>query len=306
MWRRGPGKRQERGVALVLVIWAIGVLAFTAAQLSIASRLSYSETHSERDLLTIEYLFEGAIRRATSDWDTGIASKAGDIYTCSLPQGMLSFKVVPANARVSLNASSERTLSELLQALGADQALADQYAAAIVDYRDADSLAQPGGAEQVAYRSAGRDHTPKNAPLDSGIELHYIPGLSTQMIERLRDETSAQNHNPSIDLNYASDIAKDIVSSAARSTSRSETGRTSNRDVRPRLASQTLGAGPIIIVSSVSLGSLRRSVEVTLGRRSNVTRERRLLEYRPIYHYHLPHRITSPRSECFIDTLSED
>lgn len=299
MKRNFASNRQERGVALVLVIWAIGVLAFIASQVSVASRLSYSETNTAHDGILLDIMIEGAILRAVAHWDNGLASRSGEASTCAHPSGFITHRITPANARISLNASSEETITELLQRLGANANDAKRFAAALADYRDTDSTPRLFGAERLNYRSLGLEHEPKNAPLSSSVELHYVPGLSSEMIERLRDFVSAQNHNPSLNFNYASPLVREIVSARSTTSSDRQSRRRSNRKPITRMADRSLGAGPTVLVVTVSIGSMTRTVEATLGSQSSVNGRRHVVEYRPIHHYHLNHSGHEPADPCF-------
>ena len=59
-------------------------------------------------------------------------------------------------ARIDLNAASFELLQAFFEALGEPRAVATRLAAAVIDWRDADSLGQPaGGAEDADYAAAG-------------------------------------------------------------------------------------------------------------------------------------------------------
>lgn len=65
------------------------------------------------------------------------------------------------NGKINLNLADVALLSAFLKALGEDEAQARQLAGAIVDWRDEDSLLQPGGgAEAPDYAAAGLPYGP--------------------------------------------------------------------------------------------------------------------------------------------------
>src|SRR3546814_5898664 len=61
---------------------------------------------------------------------------------------------------------------------GADEATADRVAAAITDWRDADDLRRPQGAEWQDYAAAGSRYRPRNGPFVALGELRAVAGMT--------------------------------------------------------------------------------------------------------------------------------
>src|SRR3546814_16801372 len=61
---------------------------------------------------------------------------------------------------------------------GADEAKADRVAAAITDWRDADDLRRPQGAEWQDHAAAGSRYRPRNGPFVALGELRAVAGMT--------------------------------------------------------------------------------------------------------------------------------
>ena len=88
-------------------------------------------------------------------------------------------------ARLHLNRASPTELQRFLAALPMDAAEADRLAQRITDWRDADELAQPNGAERETYRRAGARVVPRNGEFRSVRELGDVLGVTPRLLERI-------------------------------------------------------------------------------------------------------------------------
>ena len=90
-------------------------------------------------------------------------------------------RVTSESGRIDINAASPELLARLMQAAGADEALARQIAAATVDFRDSDQEPSPDGAEDTDYQALGA----KDAPFALPEELMRVPGMTADLYERV-------------------------------------------------------------------------------------------------------------------------
>ena len=82
---------------------------------------------------------------------------------------------VDESAQIDLNTAPDPLLKGLLQNVGGlDPDDAQQVLEAILDWRDADELRRPNGAEAADYRAAGSKQVPTNAPFESVGELRRV------------------------------------------------------------------------------------------------------------------------------------
>ena len=93
----------------------------------------------------------------------------------------------------------------MLQSIGGlEAAAADAALAAIQDWRDADDLKRPNGAEEADYRAAGKTYKPANAPFDTVGELARVLGVTPGLVARIADSVTVYAKQPGINTATAS------------------------------------------------------------------------------------------------------
>ncbi|MFM9938948.1 MAG: general secretion pathway protein GspK [Hyphomicrobiaceae bacterium] len=188
----GPGDRaagSERGFSLLLALWALSLLAFLAITISQSSGRHARHVRLAQDLARAEAAANAGVSLAILDLMAGREDGSwrrrfppgGLPHACQLEDTItLAIAVEDDAGKVDLNAASERLLTTLLAGTGIDLARARRLAAAIADYRDADDVRRPDGAEANDYRDAGLARPPKNAPFEAVDELHLVLGFSRE------------------------------------------------------------------------------------------------------------------------------
>ena len=78
---------------------------------------------------------------------------------------------------MNVNFAEPRLLAALFAGVGVSGEDAVRYGDRIADYRDGDDEPGGGGAEREEYLAAGLAHGPKNAALDSLLELNRVLGI---------------------------------------------------------------------------------------------------------------------------------
>jgi len=109
----------------------------------------------------------------------------GRVYQWRFADVQISLRLVDAAGQVDLNASDTPLLAALIRDAGVSAPRADALAAAIADWRDADELARPQGAEHTHYRAAGLAYGPRNAPFESVAEVQGVLGMDAELYARL-------------------------------------------------------------------------------------------------------------------------
>ncbi len=178
-----------RGAALILVLWLLVLLTAVVGGFAQSARIESLQAHQLRASVVarqaaragVEYavlrmLYPDTQRRWVPD---------GRKYALTLGDAQLEIHVIDESGKVDLNSASPVLLSKLLLALGVKQPRAQNIAAAIVDFRDADDLITPGGAESSDYSSAGLAYGPKNLAFESVSELQRVLGMDFALYQKL-------------------------------------------------------------------------------------------------------------------------
>jgi general secretion pathway protein K len=90
----------------------------------------------------------------------------------------LEIGISDESGKIDLNAAPASLLAGLFKALEVPDAEAMALADAIVDWRDADPLRSPNGAERDDYAAAGKPYGPANAPFQSVAQLRQVLGMN--------------------------------------------------------------------------------------------------------------------------------
>jgi general secretion pathway protein K len=182
----GTPNRRERGVALLIVLWALIPLSVLFLTLSATAR---SEAQAAADLRTasvLEAAADGAIHTAIFGLlSQGGASAAAPASVIQAARAGVTVETAALSGYVNPNTASPELLQALLARLGADPASAKQVAAAIVDWRTPGQRAGAPGAKSVEYRRAGLDYGPPGAPFESFDELGLVRGMNPALLAAL-------------------------------------------------------------------------------------------------------------------------
>ncbi len=169
----GTPNRRERGVALLIVLWALIPLSVLFLTLSATAR---SEAQAAADLRTasvLEAAADGAIHTAIFGLlSQGGASAAAPASVIQAARAGVTVETAALSGYVNPNTASPELLQALLARLGADPASAKQRAGA-------------PGAKSVEYRRAGLDYGPPGAPFESFDELGLVRGMNPALLAAL-------------------------------------------------------------------------------------------------------------------------
>lgn len=189
-------RRQAHGSVLIIVLWiALGLVAIT---LYFANAMS-SELRAADNrvaMLAADQAIEGAARYVASvlteqatngivPYITDYANEAvavgeahfwllGRDFSQGAPN-QIAFGLADEGAKLNLNTATVEML-ELLPRM------TPELAAAIVDWRDADSDISSGGAEAETYGRLRPPYLCKNAPFDSVDELRLVSGATMDIL----------------------------------------------------------------------------------------------------------------------------
>jgi general secretion pathway protein K len=179
----------ERGFALMAVLWVLAGIAALALVARLAGRDAVRTALNRQDLLAGAWRAEDCVARvraAASDAlrATGEApgrdawARLDSVAAASplLAGSGCEVEVRAAGAGLDVNTADAETLRRFVSALGASGDAADSLVDALEDWRDADDEPRPLGAEAAWYRAAGL-RPPRNGPLADARELARVRGF---------------------------------------------------------------------------------------------------------------------------------
>lgn len=182
--------RSPRGAALLLVLWLIAMLTAVVGAFSLIARTEYMQgrvlSHGVVADQAARAGLEYAMTRVVDLDQTRQWLPDGREYPWRFGDADLVVTIVDESGKVDINGADLDLLAALMQAVGVERQPARNIAAAILDWRDADTLTQAeGGAEDADYSAAERPYGSKDAPFETVAELQLVLGMTPELFEKL-------------------------------------------------------------------------------------------------------------------------
>lgn len=177
--------RGNGGFIIVAVLWMLGALATLASIYAVyvintAIGLGVNDDRLKAEALMRSALEFTAYRIFSADAEVQ-PSSGNFIFTLGKANVTVAFR--SEAARIDLNMASKQLLADLFVGLGASNENAALYADRVVAWRTPRDPDQPDK-EAPAYRSAGLDYGPRQAPFTNVDELSLVLGIPPALVER--------------------------------------------------------------------------------------------------------------------------
>ncbi len=179
------GGLKQRGAALVIVLWA-------ALLLSVALAVALGSARIEARIATArEYSFlahQAALDGLEFAAQSIAAERSGQLndissLNFSINGYEVSFSPALESEKLDINLASEQTLANFFAFLGEEPEDATKLAARVTDWRDADDLTRPNGAERRDYASAKNGERIANRPFYSTDEMQLVLGMPKLLLK---------------------------------------------------------------------------------------------------------------------------
>ena len=183
------GRAQVRGVALIFVLWVIALLTLMLGSFALITRTESLQSRHLFDTAKARYAAEAGVNQAVYALSLPDPTQRwlpdGRAYTVQFDDATIELAISDESGLIDLNAAEPLTLMSLFQSVGVDLQLATAIAEAIVDWRDADDLKQPNGAEDRDYDAEGYPYGSKDAPFDTVSEVQQVMGMDFALFQRI-------------------------------------------------------------------------------------------------------------------------
>jgi general secretion pathway protein K len=179
---------RQKGFALLIVLWTVGFLALLGTQIVASGRSDTRLAGNLKQAAVLEAAADGAVAivmySIVAAKDQSIRPD-GLVREVRVGQTPVRVQVEKETDRVNLNTASAPLLRALVTEVGGTPAVANEIAAAILDWRTEDTDARPSGAEAPQYRAAGRVYGPPKSPFQSIEELVDVLYVTPALFARL-------------------------------------------------------------------------------------------------------------------------
>jgi len=222
-------KRQrlnEKGIALVLILWVLVLLSVIAGEFCFAMRTEVNITRNFKDQSEAYYLALAGVNRAIGELirnerirqkstplnEKGKAAvvKEGteeteqteededpwrinvDVAPVSFGGGEFRVRIGNESGKININGANEALLKMMVEAFDIEQQQKDIIVDSILDWRDENDLHRLNGAENEYYNGLPEPYPCKNGSFDSVEELLLVRGVTPEIYYGwLKDVVSA-------------------------------------------------------------------------------------------------------------------
>jgi general secretion pathway protein K len=195
--------RRERGVALVLVMWAAVLITVIASAFIIERRTDTMVIGNSLSIARAEALADAGVQRAVfeiyrNDNSPDAWKRDGSRYSMEMDGVPVSVEIRDESAKIDINTGQDNLIRGLLVASGLPDEEADRVLDAILDWRDPDDLKRANGAEEPDYKAAGLSYKPANAPFQAIEELQLVLGMRPEVYRRIAPFITVYSRSPSV------------------------------------------------------------------------------------------------------------
>jgi general secretion pathway protein K len=209
IWRK-IGLTGSGGIALVIVLWGLVLLAVIAAAFTTETRTEITLARNLVENAKAKALADAGVHAAMVGLHHREVEKRwradGTVYSIASSEGEVGIVIADEAGKIDINRAPDELIAGLFMAVGLADAAAAGLAAAIADFRDPDDEPHIGGAEEPEYRAAGLPFGPKNAPFEAVEELHQVAGMTRQLYDLVSPGLTVHSRSKGVDVTVAPEI----------------------------------------------------------------------------------------------------
>ena len=206
-----PRRIDQRGVALLLVLWACTLLAILLGGYAALARTEGLQARYQFAQTQAHYAAEAGVMRAFYGLQNPVAKQRwigdGRVYSFRYGQATVIVSAISEGGKVDLNTATPEVLQGLFHAVGVKPAEAQVLADRVVDWHSPASLEGEADSQRAAYVAAGRDYGPRHGPFASIEELQMVLGITPALYRQLEPVVTIWSGTASPDLNTAPPLA---------------------------------------------------------------------------------------------------
>jgi general secretion pathway protein K len=190
-------------------MWVSILIAVVATSFIVERRTEAMVVRNSVSLARAEAAADAGVQRGVielyrADNTPGVWRRDGTPQDWSFDGNPVRVELRDESAKIDINTAADPLLRGLLASSGMDEEEANRVLDAILDWRDADSLRRPNGAEEAEYRLAGLSYKPANAPFQAIEELQLVLGMRPEIYRRIAPSITVFSRQAGVNTTIAS------------------------------------------------------------------------------------------------------
>ena len=201
--------RNQKGIALIIVLWITTLLMLIASSFIYAMRTDVNIVANSLARARLEAAADAAVQRSVFEMSKpqqlpGRWTTDGVVQSWSYQGVAVEVGMTDESGKIDINTASDALLRGLFLAQGMKEEEAATVTDAILDWRDADLLKRLRGAEEADYLAAGYSYKPANAAFQSTEELRLVMGMTPELFDKVAPLITIYSRQPGINAGIAS------------------------------------------------------------------------------------------------------
>ncbi len=200
----------ERGVALIVVLWIFIFLFVVAFGFSASVREEAAAAHRYSDETLGYYLAVAGFERGLHDFlhqapgqELPQSQVKTDLFDGSwreerLGNGTFRVRLIDEAGKININRVDEAILRRIFTNLGVEEPRRTILVDSIMDWRDPDDLHRVNGAENDYYQSLAVSYSAKNGPLDMVEDLLWVRGVTSALFYGYNEDGAGQGRDQAV------------------------------------------------------------------------------------------------------------
>ena len=197
----------QRGVALILVLWVIALMSVLLGSFALIARTENLQARHLLDATTARYAAEAGLERAVYELRNAdpLTRWVGDgrAYEFMFDNAKVHVELTDESGKIDVNSADDNLLQSLFVSAGVSLDQATNLSDAIQDWRDPDDEVHPRGAEAAQYKSQGLPYLPRNAPFQTVSEIQQVFGMNYELYSRIESAITIYAGGTSPNVGYA-------------------------------------------------------------------------------------------------------
>jgi len=191
----------ERGIALIIVLWVMAFLMFVVVEFAYTMRVETDTVRNLKDETAARYLALSGINMGLAElsakYDVVFLDKNGKLELgvkegndltsldvkreFAMGDGSVKYSVTDEAGKLNLNTAERQQIAELLRLTGVERVERDTIADSILDWRDKDHSFHFNGAEDDYYGGLRNPYGAMDGPFEAIGELLLVKGVTPEI-----------------------------------------------------------------------------------------------------------------------------